>query len=254
MQQRKSFVGPRGWAMLTLVGGFTLAAPFFRPPDVDVEGAVKQPPNSHSTGLARLASMEFQAADPVGPTWDASDRSSFGLPDLSRQILAPASSSPTELPAWAPVRSPIDQLISQGTAPAWHSGAERESTLKPLRPWINQAGAGPLQTATSPAPSPATIAARAWPDPGTLPSEADRRSEYSDRRLDHSHSATAASDGNMVAAGDGAAGSLGNLTSTAQTMRASTTPRLRPPEPSTAPPPRRQFVYQPGFKASTTSP
>lgn len=240
MQPKKSYVGPRGWAMLTLVGGSALASPFFLSPDVDVEGSVKQSPASHAAGLARLASIELPSIDSNGFARTGSEGSACDLPDLSQQILPPAGTSPTELPAWAPVRSPIDDLISQGAAPAWQSDSTRESTIKPLTPWIN--GAGIVQS-----PPPAAVAARAWPEASSLP--------VADRRAAHSGSAIAPALGNVLPAATGVQGSVGNLTSTAQTMRASTVPRLRPPErSSTEPPAQRQFVYQPGFSAPARLP
>ncbi len=244
MQQKKSYVGPRGWAMLTLVGGTALASPFFLPPDVDVEGSVKQPPASHAAGLARLASIELPGTDSSGL---ARTGSAFDLPDLSQQILPAAGTALTELPAWAPVRSPIDNLISQGTAPAWQSDSAGESTIKPLTPWINGAGTvQPPPPLSPPLSPPAATIARAWPDASSLP--------VADHRSAHSGSASAPVLGSVLPAATGGQGSVGNLTSTAQTMRASTTPRLRPPERSPTAPAQRQFVYQPGFSAPARLP
>lgn len=248
MQHKRTYVGPRGWALLTLVSGAALAAPFFRAPDVTTDDSLAAPPPSHTSGLARLASMEFPATDPGGPVQVTSDRDPYDLSEFSQQILPPASASPTELPSWAPVRSPIDQLISQGIAPPWQSDSKTESTIKPLTPWINEAGAGqPPPAALLP---PAATAARAWPDATSLPSAAPMPAV--DRRPAHHDSATAATLGNVAPTGSGAQGNLvGSLTGTSQTMRAATTPRLRAPEPSTAPPAQRHFVYQPGFNANS---
>ena len=253
MQHKRTYVGPRGWALLTLVSGVALASPFFRAPDVAVDGGLAPPPVSHTSGLARLASMEFPSTDAHGPLQGTSGRGQYDPSELAQQILPPASASPTELPSWAPVRSPIDQLISQGTAPPWQADSKGESALKPLTPWMNEAGAGqPRPAALSP---PAATAARAWPDAKSLP---DARSLPSttpmpavDRRQVHHDLATSASPGNSASAGSGSQGNLvGSLTGTSQTMRAATTPRLRAPEPSTTPPARRHFVYQPGFNAN----
>jgi len=60
MQQKYSF-GPRGWAMLTLVGGVTLAAPFLRPARVDVEGLTSKSPMSPINGLGPFAASESTA-------------------------------------------------------------------------------------------------------------------------------------------------------------------------------------------------
>lgn len=266
MQHKKSYVGPRGWALLTLVSGVALASPFFRAPDVEVDGELAAPPGSHTSGLARLASMEFPSTDAHDPLQGASGRGQYDQSNLAQRILPPASASPTELPSWAPVRSPIDQLISQGTAPPWQAGSKGASTLKPLTPWVNEAGAGqPRSAALSPT---AATAARGWPDATSLPDArtlADTRRlsgartlpsatplPVVDRRYLQHDSANTATSGNVASAGSGSQGNLvGSLTGTSQTMRAATTPRLRAPELATPPPARRHFVYQPGYNENS---
>ena len=222
-----------------------MASPFMRPAEVDLEGSLAPPPASHTAGLARLASMEFSSTDSSGVVSATNPRSPYDRYDLAQQIVSPASAAPTELPAWAPVHSPIDQLISQGTAPPWRSESNRESTLKPLTPWINEAGPGrPRPAALSPPPS---ATARAWPSASSLPQAAPAAAV--DRRQVHSDFATA---GDVATAASSAQGGLvGSLTGTSQTMRAASTPRLRAPEPSLTPPARRHFVFQPGFDATT---
>lgn len=256
MQQKKHHVGPRGWAVLTLVGGAALASPFFQSPTVDSEDAVTQPASSHSTGLARLASLEFSASDVNGHNGIGIQRSSYDQSDLTQQILSPATASPTQLPAWAPVRSPIDQLISQGTAPPWQAHSETVSTIKPLTPWTNQTQAGQPRTAAFPPPT--ATAGGAWPSVSSLP-VADRRAVGSAAPAGNTatgNTATgepanvAAIGGNIIPVGNSSQGSsMGSLAGALQTTRSVTTPRLRAPGPSTAAPARRQFVYQPGFTA-----
>ncbi len=239
MQHKTSYVGPRGWALLTLVGGAALAAPFLRPPQSTEPIPDPQLPAAQTAGLARLASMDLSAANPSGLGRLPNDRSPYDLSDLSQQITPPASAAPSQLPAWAPVHSPIDQLISQGTAPPWQPDSRTESTLKPLAPWINDLAADqPPLTPTSPT---GAVALRAWPEANSLPVADRRRSALIEPPTV----------GNVAPASSSSPGTImGSLAGTSQSMRAASTPRLRPPESSIAPPARRHFVYQPGYHAS----
>jgi hypothetical protein len=217
MQQRKSSVGPRGWAMLTLVGGAALATPFLRPPQVDVDGLVTESPLTRTNGPGRLASLESTANGLSDLYPEASEPLRY---DFAQQLAPPAGGSPSRLPAWAPARSPIDQLISQGTAPPWQSNAASVSTIKPLDTWVN---APPTHqpNATGPRePQPAlpSTAARAWPEASSLP----------------------------IANSAPAPGrSLGSLTGRSQNFPPATTPQLRAPANSV--PVQPQYVFQPGF-------
>jgi hypothetical protein len=215
--QKKYSLGPRGWAVFTLVGGVTLAVPFLRQPRVGVEGFEIQSPMSPASGLGPFAASEPTARNTAN-NGSAFGSSAFGdaavvdSADFSQQIVPPAGTSPTALPAWAPTHSPIDQLISRGTAPPWQSDTARVSTIKPLEPWTDAAGTSQPQQAL-----PSTLA-RAWPDGSSLPI-AD----------------------NAPALGR----TPGSLAGTAQHARPTATPRLRPPANPT--PSEPQYVYQPGF-------
>ena len=248
MQHNNSYVGPRGWALLTLVGGAALASLFVRPPQAEEPAAAAKVPAAQPEGLARLASMDLSTAHSNGLSRLTNERSLYELSELSQQIVPPAAAAPSELPAWAPVHSPIDQLISQGTAPPWQPDSESQSALKPLTPWINDlANDKPLAALPSP---PAAVAQRAWPEASSVPVADRHRSALSEPpRLGNIAPASSSSSGSSSSSSS--SGSLtGSLAGTSHTMRAATTPRLQPPEASNAAPARRHFVYQPGFNAS----
>lgn len=125
MQEKLAYVGPRGWAMLILVGGATLASPFLRPPqvDIDVDAKLTQSPlahsNSPSIGMGQLASAQHLATYPGSP---------------SHELASGAQAASPALPSWATPPSPIDGLISQGTAPTWN-GEVTQTRIQPLQPW-----------------------------------------------------------------------------------------------------------------------
>lgn len=123
MQEKQAYVGPRVWAMLILVGGATLASPFLRPPqvDLDVDATLTQSPLAHATSpsLGQLASAHNLATYPE-PT--------------SQDLTRGAQPASPPLPSWATPPSPIDGLISQGTAPPWN-GDVPQSRIQPLQPW-----------------------------------------------------------------------------------------------------------------------
>lgn len=211
--QKKYSLGPRGWAVLTLVGGVTLAAPFLRQTPVDIEGFESQSPMSPASGLGPFATSRPTAQNPVNIGSTFGDAAMVDDADFSQQIVPPAGTSPTSLPAWAPTRSPIDQLISQGTAPPWQSDTAHVSTIKPLEPWTDAEGTRLQQPAL-----PSTLA-RAWPDANSLP---------------------------VVDSAPSLGRTPGSLAGTAQHARPTTTPRLPPPANQT--PAQPQYVYQPGFQ------
>lgn len=210
--QKKYPLGPRGWAVLTLVGGATLAVPFLRQPRVDVEEFESKSPMSPASGLGPFAASETTSRNTANIGSAFGDAALYDGADFSQQIVPPAGTSPTALPAWAPTHSPIDQLISQGTAPPWQSDAVRPSTIKPLEPWTDAAGTSHQQQAL-----PSTLA-RTWPDANSLP---------------------------IVDSAPALGRTPGSLAGTAQHARPTATPRLRPPANPT--PSQPQYVYQPGF-------
>ncbi len=211
--QQKSLIGPRGWALLTLLGGVFLAAPFLRQPSVDDASLTGESPKSTASEPSHFFAPE------IAPTSTASAPSDPMSDDFSgflKQIVPPAGMSPTALPAWAPTRSPMDQLISQGTAPPWQSDMSNVSTIKPLEPWASGAGTDQPQPAL-----PSTFAS-AWPDASSVP-VADSLPALS--RIP------------------------GSLAGTAQQVRPATTPRLQPPANQT--PAKPQYVFQPGFHGTS---
>lgn len=214
--QKKSFIGPRGWAVLTLIGGVALASPFLRGPRVDVEGLASESSRSPESGLSRFAAPESTTKNPANIDSASSDTRLYDFSDFSQEIVPPPGSSPTALPAWAPTRSPIDQLISQGTAPPWQSDKASVSTIKPLEPWANAAGTNQQQPTL-----PSTLAS-AWPNASSLP---------------------------VADSAPALSRTPGSLAGTAQHVRPAATPRLRPPVNQT--PAQPQYVFQPGFHGAT---
>ncbi len=215
MQKNSSF-GPRGWAVLTLVGGVTFAAPFLRQPrlaEKQFANASSLPPTSGPNPTEAMRPTTNSSASSGSAFQDSVLADGLGF---SERIVPPAATTPTALPAWAPTRSPLDQLISQGTAPPWNSDARNTSTIKPLEPWVNAA-----ESSQPPLALPPTLA-RAWPDANSLP---------------------------ITDSAPVAARTPGSLAATAQHVYPSSTPRLR--QPANPAPTQPQYVYQPGFHGSS---
>lgn len=222
MQQTRFSVSPRGWAMLTLVGGATLASPFLRPPQVDVDDVVSESPLAHGSVPSRLVSQEVSLGWPSDITTAPAGSLPFDSSSLSPHIAPPSASSPAALPAWARTRSPIDQVISQGAAPPWNAPASSGSSIQPLETWVK-----PLSDNLPPrdvAAIASTTAGR-WPEMNTLPAKPEVKLSTSPNR----------SPGSLV----GSAPS--GLPSTPTLMRPQSGPSLTPP--TTQP----KFVFQPGF-------
>ncbi|MCA9134292.1 MAG: hypothetical protein KDA45_14085, partial [Planctomycetales bacterium] len=126
MQKKDAFVGPRGWAMLILLGGAGLASPFLRPPQLAGDSSPIEPPQS-ARPPANLASFSPSGPRSGSAAWDSPvSAQAVEPPSGGRQPAAigrslPSTASrldPTALPAWAPTRSPLDDLIAAGAAPA----------------------------------------------------------------------------------------------------------------------------------------
>lgn len=135
MQPQRSFVSPRGWAMLTLVGGATLASPFLRPPHVDVDSSVTESPLAKTRDPSGMvAAVSYLRTADVDTIADSArspgQHTGNQLPDFDSVESAPS------LPAWAAPRSQLDELISQGAAPAWESESQ-QAKLQPFQPWMN---------------------------------------------------------------------------------------------------------------------
>lgn len=160
MNRMHAYVGPRGWAVLTLAGGAALASPFLRPPQLD--SARFEAPSATAPNFAG-AHLSF-------PALDASPNStqhlptrvvSGALPTTLSKLDEFADASTPALPDWVKPRSPLDELIARSSTPATAAALESaalESTatdaglptagsplassprqahveLQPLRPW-----------------------------------------------------------------------------------------------------------------------
>lgn len=155
MNRTHAFVGPRGWAVLTLAGGAALASPFLRPPQVDSThfgspSAIA--PNFTGEAISAIASAANLRATHLPSAHALPGRVVSGvLPTTVSKLDEFADSSPPQLPAWVRPRSPLDDLIARGTAPldsarldsARLDSAQAVETpplqarveLEPLRPW-----------------------------------------------------------------------------------------------------------------------
>lgn len=144
MQHSRSTLGPRGWAILTLVAGAGLASPFLRPPQVELAEQISESTLGLSSAPGRLAAVRL-AVDSLPP---------HALPGTSSPTSTERGStnswgSQSQIPEWAQPTSPIDQLISQGAAPRWDQTAVSESPrLAPLQPWGTPTAVAPLPSQT----------------------------------------------------------------------------------------------------------
>ncbi len=236
-QKRNATVGPRGWAMLTLIAGAALASPFLRTPRIDVGGVA---PDFSTGGPLPIGPGQLAASDWISrqhqsrPAKDRTAPVSSG-DALEWSELTPAANSASgaaapQLPSWASPPSPLDQLIAQGTAPPWQGESRRDDGLQPLQAWVGE-------TAQSPVPSPiqAARSATVWP-PATVPNLAP----YPGDKMPASPAFTSPSTEGLAGGKDrDAAGrSPGALAGT--TLRSDN--RAGPSAPSSP-----QFVYQPGY-------
>jgi len=145
MNRTHAFVGPRGWAVLTLAGGAALASPFLRPPQVDSTHFGS--PSAIAPNFTGEAISSNASATNLPSAHALPGRVVSGiLPTTVSKLDEFADSSPPHLPAWVRPRSPLDDLIARGTAPldsARLDSAQAVETpplqarieLEPLRPW-----------------------------------------------------------------------------------------------------------------------
>ncbi len=252
MQEKKSTVGPRGWAMLTLLGGATLASPFLRPPSVEVDSAITESPLARSTSnpqnsVGQLASARSRTESAAFPT--AEELSAF-----SRQQMEIAAGSEPSLPSWAAPPSPLDALISQGAAPPWNAEPP-QTRIQPLRPW-NSSNArndrlpstqAPLAIETnltrgvqaSPWESPRGAAP---PVPSTIDSSSARGDAWPEKEIPQLP---------MLASAPERSGPTNSLTG-ATLVQNSGNPN--PPPSLSASQRRPQYVFQPGYQPASPKP
>lgn len=136
MQHNRSPLGPRGWAILTLVAGAGLASPFLRPPQVELAEQVSESTLGLSSAPGRLATVRL-AVDSLPPhALPGTSPKGPSSKGLSERGSTNSWGSQPQIPEWAQPTSPIDQLISQGAAPGWDQAAISETPrLAPLQPW-----------------------------------------------------------------------------------------------------------------------
>lgn len=232
--------------MLILVGGATLASPFLRPPqvDLDIDETLTQSPLAHAksptTGWGQLASAQNRAAPP--PATVAIQPNLSLNPGVDPQ-------SPT-LPSWVAQPSPIDGLISQGTAPPWN-GDIHQSRLQPLRPWGSDGQPRELPS-TRPQKSPtvdyaSTLPVSPWDTPRApaklVPiASAEPMSTWPDQALPEMPTKSMPPAQHAAPSAASLAGATLRATKTKTSTPASESPRSRP-----------QFVFQPGFRPNQSS-
>ncbi len=136
MNRTQAYVGPRGWAVLTLAGGAALASPFLRPAQIDSARLASGP-----------ATSELAAWSPIPSELDGFESSSNLLPGRIVSGTLPTTVSRLDdwttseiplLPKWVTQQSPLDELISRAKSPAPQpdSYVERPTAeLQPLRTW-----------------------------------------------------------------------------------------------------------------------
>ena len=140
-------LGPRGWALVTLLAG-GLAASLFVRPQPPQPSAVDEPRGPTGGVTGRLASSQRVALPAAAAAPTISD-----LDDLAPPGRAALRAGQAELPAWATPPSPLDALIAQGSAPPWHNPPAPQPLPPPVAwtnaplPSPNPAGAGGIAPA-----------------------------------------------------------------------------------------------------------
>ncbi len=249
-----SFLGPRGWAVLTIVIGFALSFQLFRKPDKDVQrtapdttpqldfgnrqlavGAGSQP---HAAPVGRVVSGQLPSTDlqPQAdlrlPKWAVrgsqldelirnpppGDDQVADLPELQQmQPWMPGSSSPN--------RRPVGMQQDGQVAGTADELAYRDS------PWDHEQGTSRLQEPTTPSAD--------WPD-----------QQLAARPLTRQFSSIPSQPPPQLPNSP-----IGNLVGASSMPAMPDDPPSRPQAKlSTQPRPARRFVYQPGFQADPTSP
>lgn len=156
-----SLLGPRGWAVLVLAGGATLAAPFLRNPDnpTHTKGNAANPSelDFSKKSWPDVREKTLTPEGPVATNLNAQDwaelerlKAHAGTGPRKLTVNLPSTSA-TPLPAWAERSPRIDQLVNNSIrteplAPAPTSSAG----LDPLRPWM---GSGMKVNAEGPSSS-----------------------------------------------------------------------------------------------------
>ena len=155
MNRAINYVGPRGWAILTLAGGAALASPFLKQPRIAPPSQLAQDTNSpdscvQSAALekASLTEKSFlpnpatSSQHSFSPSTDSQEsyvRSravtgtlpSTSIPDSFEPNL------PAELPDWAAKQSKLDALIA-GDISALEAPPNRMPLQpQPLEPWLD---------------------------------------------------------------------------------------------------------------------
>ncbi len=229
MQNNRSPVGPQGLAMLILVGGAALASPFLRTPQVDLTESITESPLAYPGVPGRLASAQLP--------YENSDPLPVNVTNFT-ELLDDSSSAgrlgEPKLPPWAVPPSPLDHLISKGTAPPWRHEVEHETRkIQPLEAWVGGAQMGRSQvtlegeaglTANTQPLQSAPLAVPPWPTPNL-------------REPMTAQVVTPQAVGSLT----GTSLSPPNPASPPQTRSQPASP------PAATPPARAQFVFQPGF-------
>ncbi len=269
MNRTHAYVGPRGWAVLTLAGGAALASPFLRPPHLDSARLESPTSNAASFAGGTVSSNAFDVSLSSAQVLPVRVVSGV-LPTTVSKLDEFVETSTPEFPAWVKPPSPLDDLIARGTAPIESASTVETSPaqgvvhLQPLRSW---------QGDGLPSSTPADLAgqalpAQSWPDQtlGHAPSPLLAQERTGRRHVarglgtaqPHSseHQLTVAVPLTSTALGNGAAPSIGatlsrsNLSGT-QPRGGHTVanPQVAPSRPGAAyTVNENRFVYQPGLK------
>jgi hypothetical protein len=159
MQHNRSTLGPRGWAILTLAAGAGLASPFLRPPQidplqVDLAERVSESPLASSSIPGHLTAAHGERNATVAVVNPVGTGANSTLPAQGHM-----GQSQMQIPEWATPPSPLDELISQGTAPPWrHEQVMNSPKLTPLDPWTSLPALAPAPRLAVPVPQPSVAA------------------------------------------------------------------------------------------------
>ncbi|MEZ6138766.1 MAG: hypothetical protein R3C53_28095 [Pirellulaceae bacterium] len=272
MTQKRSTLGPRGWAILTLAGGAALSSPFLRPAQLAQPEPLITDPLPTAPVLAAnygpAPSFASQSSMRTGTTASIVEASSPATTvDVSAISNAQKviTSNQAALPTWAKKASPLDALIQVGPV-AGEFTELASGALQPIQPWQSH---GTTQDVLASGDDLSQLAAQRhspWQETADLPafeSQPALATNWKPEKVDiakllndnarnqrsNSHPLQAAPigqlEGELVQPGGLARATLRRSTSS---VANSATDTSSTDTNSTAPPSRGNFVFQPSLR------
>lgn len=146
MTQSTTFVGPRGWAALTLAGGSVLAVPFLRP--------IPSTPQADSQHIAAAQSADARPLTDRGQTQSLHDvtrnsvlpgRQVHGTLPTTHELAPLSDVSQLSVPDWAQRQSKLDALMAREAAasvpelsiPEVALGGLPTTSVAGMKPWTS---------------------------------------------------------------------------------------------------------------------